>query len=46
MAKNTTRKYQDSVTDEIQNVIRNVQSFKNYPIRELVRYEQLAISKK
>ncbi len=38
MAKTPTGKYQDSVVDEIQNVIRNIERFRNYPIRELVRH--------
>ena len=38
MAKTPTRKYQDSVADEIQDVIRNIERFRNYPIRELVRH--------
>ena len=35
---NQSRKFQDSVADEIQDVIRNIESLKNYPIRELVRH--------
>ncbi|ELS02934.1 CRISPR type III-A/MTUBE-associated protein Csm2 [Xenococcus sp. PCC 7305] len=36
--RSSTGKYQDSVADEIQDVIRNLEKFKNYPIRELVRH--------
>ena len=33
-----SRKFQDSVADEIQDAIGNIESLKRYPIRELVRH--------